>query len=869
MEYEDPPESWRHFPTTAMPKESNSVAPEMFRWVSPQTVPAKMLDGCLVELVHQYGVPLPDNLVGYRAGRQGMEVSEGARVLFQKAYEWRGARTQFQLWAAQLDILQAFEYVPVPLIYEAFLARKVPHRIILALVTPLLGRCLHITVAGRPMLVLRMHRSLVTGGKASGEIWNTVVWYVTLPLFEKWRREGHLLEIAGEVTSLGTTIYADNFLVLGHKYDNVHQVLGDIIVSFLLHDIFPKSSSLQIMASDTARAEMQTNFGTTQPQLRFDFTIEFPESKPYEFKWVDDLTVLGTKVDYRGSDLTALQYRKAQALQVWGRERRLLLSKGLDRNKRISRLDATVFTSFLYGAGAWRLTPKEASQLAAFQVQLGRTVLRQRKTDLQQWPEFLSAAKFVVHDQMSKAGVEGLRARQLRLHHRWLGHVARLSPSSSLISYALTVKPKEQWRIVQAIHEETVRPSAGHHEVHACVGRHRTYDDIIEKHHGAFWKVRACNRDDWKTHEDNFVQSFIEGLEPVLPSQRHQLHASATEVPKEPDYETWAPENFLRKLKPKTVIAATSSLGEAAAAKDINYAYKLLSRQTLINVLSSTALSTSVRRLATAAAFKQTLAERKFSIFASQAIVSLLSKPPQATQCLSTPGPENIYIDSRRRNALYREHSRWHLSKQCLLSIGGHLARGIADPITLLTGFWIRRLIRRGEALLRHPWNIGINKGFNVCWDSSPGCLETLTTLTPGQRWLPGPMRPTGVVKMVALLRALSSSSSSSLRLEIHRVIRSFSPLEFIPGRTQFLIHSRRRLVDSLRPSRSCSNSSSASLTVCSRWGPDFQILEPGLQILWAGWVAGVTGGPNGWPRGRWLVFGSFRELLSHTGCNS
>ena len=107
------------------------------------------------------------------------------------------------------------------------------------------------------------------------------------------------------------------------------------------------------------------------------------------------------------------------------------------------------------------------------------------------------------------------------------------------------------------------------------------------------------------------------------------------------------------------------------------------------------------------------------------------------------------------------------------------------------------------------------------------------------------------------ILLAPSFSSSSSLPLKTHRFTRSYSPLEFTPGRTQFVIHSRRRLVDSLWPSRSCSNSSSAFLIGCSRRG--LQILEPGFQILWPGWVAAVTGVPNWWPRVRWLVLGSGR----------
>jgi hypothetical protein len=622
-----------------MPKQPGADEPKLFRWLSPQAATAKLYDACLAELVREYGRPLLPNIVAYRQGFQAMDISEGARMLFQRSFEYRSSRSCFNIFGAQIDILAAFEYVPITLLYAALQARGVPHVVIIGLVTPLLGRSLHISVAGRPILVIKLGRSLITGGQASGELFNTVMDYVLRPLLQRWMQNGWTLEVDEDKTALGVTTFADNFCILSHRYDFLRFIVTDIIHALEDHGFLPKPSSLLLLASVSGQETLLREYGTTKPPLEVH-----GRGAKYEFQWTELWILLGTGIDSRGSDVAAFEYRAERAALVWGRERCILLSRVVSARDRLQRMECTVLSSLLYGGAGWRLTGREAQRLASEEIVCAkRTLYLFRKPD-QDWKHHMSSSKFFVLNALASSNLDPVPNRQLRAHHRWMGHLARQDPMESLAAFAIRLRPKADWRAYQAIVAVSSRPPGGHQLVHGNVGRPRVYDDYVESFHGQHWPVVAANRSQWRGLEDDFVRSLchrfrrdgaaghadetselevIRSLEVESQAQvesRKRANATPTSnagsAPNphpwaEPGNSQWADAGILRVL-PKTKAPAYNPRDAKPTHNDWIFAKKVIQRHFLDCAIVGEHLATESKRLAVAAALRRTVSERKF-----------------------------------------------------------------------------------------------------------------------------------------------------------------------------------------------------------------------------------------------------------------
>ena len=84
----------------------------------------------------------PCQIVGFRQGRQAMDITEGARWLFQRAEEWR-----IPICMASIDVATAFESMSICHCAASYEARHAPVRLIAAMVRECVGLYVQPTLA--------------------------------------------------------------------------------------------------------------------------------------------------------------------------------------------------------------------------------------------------------------------------------------------------------------------------------------------------------------------------------------------------------------------------------------------------------------------------------------------------------------------------------------------------------------------------------------------------------------------------------------------------------------------------------------------------------------------------------------------------
>ena len=105
--------------------------------------------------------------------------------------------------------------------------------------------------------------------------------------------------------------------------------------------------------------------------------IALPDGRP--FKRVQKLQCLGVMVDFEGSTDTAATHRLAEGAKMWHKVRALLCDRRLPMVGRLAKLDSTVLSCVLHGAGGWSACKGTAVRLQRAEQRALREMLCGRK----------------------------------------------------------------------------------------------------------------------------------------------------------------------------------------------------------------------------------------------------------------------------------------------------------------------------------------------------------------------------------------------------------------------------------------------------------------------------------------------------------
>lgn len=436
---------WLSVTMVAIPKKGNLERLSNWRPISLCSAVLKWYEACLWTLLEEACSPLPTCLVGFRSGRQCLDIVAGLQGLLAKASEW-----QFPLYVASMDIAAAFDNMRIDYLGASLSRRGAPAHLVAALLREHTGMsavpCLGF-VSGEPVLLQKGGRQ---GGSRTPVAWNHLLAESLAALRARWRSEGRAgLSWAPDLADWDLTVWADNFyLVCSNPVELQRRTfeLEDLVGALGLHF---GASSLELLSNPTAQA--------LRPELPPPLALQ--SGAP--FQEVDVLVALGIALDSHGSSAAMLAHRTREAQKCWNRCRALLVNKTIPADERMRAFGSTVGASLLYGAGLWRLGPGLLGDLGRTERRWLRQMAGVSWRDGELWQQWAHRAGLAGTRLRRLAGLPSLSARAAAAVHGWHGHAAR-SGETTFAGAVLRWRGSRWWRTVQAVAEGPLPPGEAH-----------------------------------------------------------------------------------------------------------------------------------------------------------------------------------------------------------------------------------------------------------------------------------------------------------------------------------------------------------------------------------------------------------------------
>lgn len=219
------------------------------------------------------------------------------------------------------------------------------------------------------------------------------------------------------------------------------------------------------------------------------------------------LEVLGARLPLQDVTTAELDNRIALACRKFWALKALLLNTGVSRNRRLQVFDASVGSSFLYGAHAWTPREEELRKIRPVQNRMLRRICGIRRFSNEEW--WLPWIQRVTNKSRQIAVEAGVRdwveTHALR-KWCWAGHVARRCASTWL--WRVTFWRDSDWNR-SAIEDGGVRL------LRSSRRRWMKWEDPLRRFvtwcGDSSWSAIALDRSTWESKAECFVQWYTGG----------------------------------------------------------------------------------------------------------------------------------------------------------------------------------------------------------------------------------------------------------------------------------------------------------------------------------------------------------------------
>ena len=407
QEFDEIP-AWKEFILIGIPKK---FAPQSnldkWRGIALCSAVLKWYEIAAWILLDRHLRPLPDWIVGFRPGRQVLDITAGLATALSKAHEWHQP-----LVIMSSDVAAAFDIVSPELLAEALDKRGAPACLVFSTMRELVG------LRAEPVLAGAQSPSVAFIGGPQGRpripaAWSHVLAFILQDLVDEWSLEADFglpsLHWCPEWGNGSLLVWADNIYVITDSVQKATARTRQVEDRLFQWGIKLGGDSFEMLVNEKAQL--------------YKFGVEL-KMRAGTVKEVRQLKALGTMLDDKGSTEGQLRHRLQAAAVVWVRWRSVLCNSSAPLYRRLAKLDQTVGNSTLFGAGAWALS---ASSLSTLKVAGNRWArfMQGRKPESSTWLGHLSKCNKRVLQARRIHQIPDWSTRALRAVHGWHGHLAR------------------------------------------------------------------------------------------------------------------------------------------------------------------------------------------------------------------------------------------------------------------------------------------------------------------------------------------------------------------------------------------------------------------------------------------------------------
>jgi hypothetical protein len=309
---------------------------------------------------------LSSSIIGFRKGRQCLDLSLGIRIVIQKAAEWNEP-----VFVGSLDLRKAFDYLQPLHVATILRKNQCPAPLVAAWLEQQLALRGSVVMAGAQSCETRFQSGCKQGSPATPAIFNWVLSTIMDNIDSKLGPEEWAVEWLPQLGRSGTFIWADNFFIVTSDYDKLQKRVSTLEQRLRKLGLLFGPDSLQYIHNEFVEPHVS-------PQL--------PIAKDFIVR-VERLPILGTSTDCFGDSLVAFASRLRAAHSVFHKHHSILTDKTVELSERIAALYRTVGASLLFDCGGWLPCGALRTALERAEAYFLRRLIGRKRVEGESWVE--------------------------------------------------------------------------------------------------------------------------------------------------------------------------------------------------------------------------------------------------------------------------------------------------------------------------------------------------------------------------------------------------------------------------------------------------------------------------------------------------
>jgi hypothetical protein len=517
-------EAWKTIIMIFLQKVAKPQQMKHFRGISLLSVMSKWYMQCLYILAKRCPRPKAWNRVciySYECCLSTDYVTSALHLLLCRGWEWQ---LQSPVYVFNGDIQAAFDNMRPDTVVKALQAASLHPRIIAAMMAESGGTvCWPEFDSISLEHPIRFNKCAKQGGVESAYEWNSVMFMCLAELDPLWHESGYGVDLGGRRYT--HAVWADNVWLFDHNPDNLKKMMQSLTTLLRREHLHWKPDSLCYMGSTSRNLE---------DMVVVDGADELAVPS------VQNMEVLGTRLDRTGATTPSFQHRAAKAEKAFWSDKAVLLDKSIPLGKRFQRYVERVVPRFLHGCCSWSWCQSLCESIVVWEGKMLRRIVGSGRRPAEDWLAWFRRCTRSAKGLYSKMGFTSMTSRVLKEIHR---AASRLQPpcqkrftaaANTVVLLADAIEWKDTWWWhKEQIAGQILDPggSTGWKHARNFGSRGKTWDGVLIYAYGLEWNLVAKNTERWANSFEIFVSKAYEFAKSSPPRSREQLAIGSADEP--------------------------------------------------------------------------------------------------------------------------------------------------------------------------------------------------------------------------------------------------------------------------------------------------------------------------------------------------